>query len=68
MCAPGGSDYQKQGVVMKHVRGTYASVTITASIFTANQLSFQLQYSLLISCLYVWSVPFIADLNTAALA
>ena len=39
MYIPGGSDYQKQGVVMKHVRGTYASVTITASTFAANQLS-----------------------------
>jgi hypothetical protein len=38
MCITGGSDYQKQGVVMKHVRGIYASVTVTASVFAANQL------------------------------
>jgi len=39
MCIPGGSDYQKWGVVMKHVRGTYASVTVTASTFAVNWLS-----------------------------
>jgi hypothetical protein len=39
MCVPGGSDYQKQGVVMNHLRGTYALVAITASTVAANQLS-----------------------------
>lgn len=39
MCIPGGRDYQKQVVVMKHVRDTYASITITALTFAANQLS-----------------------------